>query len=220
MAVSGMFQDRRDGGRALASWLARRAGGTCVVLAVARGGAVTGYEVATRLALPWSVVAVRRLLLPGRPGSTVGAVAEGGVLVTGPGPVGSSPVAAAELAEARRQADAEVARMARRYRGGRPLPDLTGRTAVVVDDGVVTGASARAACSLARARGARRVLLASPVATPDAVAGLFAVADEVVRVAAPFEVRRLARWYASFPPVRDQDVVALLRRGPITARSA
>lgn len=213
-----MFQDRRDGGRALANWLAHRAGGTCVVLAIARGGAVTGHEVAGRLALPWSVVAVRRLVPPGRPGSTIGAVAEGGVLVAGP--VGSSPVAAAELAAVRRQADAEVARMAARYRGDRPLPDLRGRTALVVDDGVVTGMSARAACALARGRGARRVLFASPVVTPDAVAGLFAVADQVVRVTAPFEVRGLARWYASFPPVRDADVVALLRGGPTSARSA
>jgi putative phosphoribosyl transferase len=110
--------------------------------------------------------------------------------------------------------------MAFRYRGGRPLPDLHGGTALVVDDGVVTGTSARAACTLARERGARRVLFASPVATPDAIAGLFAVADEVVRVAAPLEVRDLARWYTSFPPVRDQDLVDLLRHGSKRSRSA
>src|SRR5512142_1621515 len=179
------FQDRTEAGRRLAAELGRFRGGRTVVLGLARGGVPVGREVARALGAPLEPMAVLPLGVPESPDFALGAIAEGGGAYVDPDALLEAGLRDADVEAIAEREGAELARRARLYRAGRPLPDLAGATVLVVDDGVATGATARAAARAARKAGAARVVLAAPVVAAARVADLRADFDEVVAVAYP-----------------------------------
>lgn len=181
-----------------------------MVLGLPRGGVPVAFEVARALGAPLDVIVVRKLGVPYHRELGFGAIGEGGVRVISDDIVRQSRVNAADLAAVEHAEEAELVRRARRFRDERPRVPLDGRTVIVVDDGIATGATAAAACQVVRAMGAGRVVLAVPVAPPDAVAWLRTEADEVVCLSAPRGFRAVGEWYQDFSQTPDEEVVALL----------
>lgn len=206
-----MFRDRRDAGRRLAAALSHLRESRPFVLAVPRGGVVVGREVADFLDAPIEVVVPRKLRAPFNPEFAIGAVAEGGALVIdedagmGIGPAYMEKEIAAQRGE--------VARRIQAYRGGRPLPHMRGHVAIVVDDGIATGATMVAALRAARALEPDRLVAAVPVAPPDGVARLAKEAEEVVCLAAPSLFHAVGQFYEDFRQVEDEEVMSLLAVG-------
>ena len=168
-APNRIFRDRREAGVALGAALLGLTGDEPIVLALPRGGVPVGYEIARALHAPLDVLLVRKVGAPGNPELGMGAVAEGGVRVLDRDTIRALMISAEELDRSVERATAELAGQLQRYRGGRPAIELAGRTAIVVDDGLATGGTASAALRAVRARGARRVVLAVPVGSPQAV---------------------------------------------------
>ncbi len=216
-----MFADRVDAGRQLSRQAMHLRGPDVVVLGLPRGGVPVAFEVARALDAPLDVIVVRKLGVPDQPELGMGAIGEGGVRITNPRVLRAARVSAEELAGVEAREQDTLAQRTRLLRGDRPPVPLEGRTAVIVDDGVATGSTARAACKVARARGARRVIVATPVAAPDAVEGLRGDADEVVCVLTPQWLSAIGAWYGDFTPTSDADVRELLARaGPIDVRGS
>lgn len=204
------FTDRDEAGRQLAQALAHHRGRDVVVLGLPRGGVPVAFEVAMALHAPLDVIVVRKLGLPGHEELAMGAVGEGGVLVTNSDVLAQGRVSASALAAAEAREREEVLRRARRFRGSTPPQPLDGRVVIIVDDGLATGATARAACLVARARGAAEVVLAVPVGAADTVAELGGVADEVVCLSTPEPFWAVGQGYRNFDQVNDWVVVMLL----------
>jgi putative phosphoribosyl transferase len=202
------FGDREDAGRQLAA----RRDQPVVVLGLPRGGVPVAYQVATALQAPLDVIVVRKLGVPFQPELGMGAVGEAGVRILNDDVLGFAGISADQLARVEERERTEVARRASRYRDGRPRIPLGGKIAVVVDDGVATGSTARAACGIARALGAARVVLAVPVAPEDWQDRLGADADELVCVATPEPFYAIGQFYADFSPTTDDEVVRCLAR--------
>lgn len=207
-----IFVDRADAGRRLGARLRPLSGEDPVVLGLPRGGVPVAFEVARELKAPLDVIIVRKLGVPFHRELGFGAIGEGGVRVVHDAIVRMSRAGKEELAEVERGEEEELARQARRFRRGRERVAVGGRTVIVVDDGIATGATARAACRVARAQGAARVVLAVPVAPPDAVEALRQDADEVVCLSNPPEFSAVGQWYEDFSQTSDAEVVELLSR--------
>ena len=212
------FLNRADAGRRLASHLTHLVRQDPLVLAVPRGGVPVAAEVAAELGLPLDVLVVRKLGVPGRPELAMGAVGEEGVRVLDDAVLRAAGVGPRELGEVERRERAEVADRSRRFRGIGAATSLGGRLVVVVDDGIATGSTMRAACAVARARGARQVVVAVPVAAVDALAQVGEEADEVVCLASPEPFVSVSRWYAAFDQVADEDVVLMLAADRVRPR--
>jgi putative phosphoribosyl transferase len=208
-----MFTDRREAGRSLARSLATYRGTDAVVLALPRGGVPVGLEVARRLHLPLDVIVVRKLGVPSQPELAAGAIGESGVRVLNDPVVRMAGLSGPQLARLEAAARTELEDRVQRFRGGRDPVSLSGRTAIIVDDGLATGATAAAACHVARALGAARVVLAVPVATPDGLEKLRHVADSVVCLEAPGWMSAVGQAYRRFEQVEDDEVARLLRVG-------
>jgi len=206
-----MFTDRSDAGQRLAAKLAFLRGRDVVVLGLPRGGVPVAYEVAKELDAPLDVIMVRKLGVPFQPELAMGAVGEGGVRIINDEVVRGTWIAAEDIAIAERRERRHLEQQAERFRAGRPGVDIAGRTAIVVDDGIATGSTARAACAVARRLGAARVILAVPVVAPGSARALRDIYDEVLFVQAPAWFGSVGEWYADFTPVPDADVAALLR---------
>lgn len=204
------FADRRDAGRQLAAVVGALSLGDAVVLGLPRGGVPVAAEVARAIRAPLDVLVVRKLGLPDRPEVAMGAIGEDGAEVVNEDFVGMAGVTSAEFATVERRERAELDARVRRFRGDRGPVPIAGRTALIVDDGIATGATARVACRVARARGASRVVLAVPVASPRAIQSL-PEADEIVCVEAPVGFMSVGMHYLDFRQTRDEDVAALLR---------
>ncbi|NUP53892.1 MAG: phosphoribosyltransferase [Catenulispora sp.] len=204
------FVDRHDAGQRLAPKLRPLRGPDVVVLGLPRGGVPVAAEVARILDAPLDVVMVRKLGVPFQPEVAMGAIGEDGVRVVDDEVRHAAGVTDADLAAIQAGERAELDRRVARYRRGHARADLRGRTALVVDDGLATGSTARAACLVARAQGAARVVLAVPVASPDRIARLADVADEVVYIAAPNDFRAVGQYYRDFAPTTDEEVVQCL----------
>ncbi len=210
------FLDRADAGRRLAGLLTgqpmiERGSGT-VVLGLPRGGIPVAYEIARALAAPLDVILVRKIGLPAQPELAMGAIGEDGVRVVNDDVVQAEHVSDREFAGVEEAERAELGRRADRYRAGHPRLPLTGKTAIVVDDGIATGSTARAACQVARAHGAARVVLAVPVAPQASIDALASSADEVVAAEVPEPFLAIGQWYQDFAQTADAEVVELLRQ--------
>ncbi|WP_063058507.1 phosphoribosyltransferase family protein [Nocardia sienata] len=205
------FEDRRDAGRQLAARLAYLRDEDAVVVGLPNGGVPVAYEVARELNAPMDVIVVRKLGVPYQPELAFGALGEGGIRVVDAAVLASTRLDRAETESVERRERRELVQRADRLRQARPQVSLSGRTIVVVDDGIATGATARAACQVAWAHGAQRVVLAVPVAPRNTAALLRDVADEVVCLQVPTLLGAVGGWYRRFDHVTDSEVERLLR---------
>ena len=205
------FADRADAGWRLAERLEGYRGPDVVVLGLPRGGVPVAYQVACALDAPLDVVVVRKLGVPFQPEVAMGAIGEDGICVLDRETMSRAHVTDDEVVEVERREQAVLARRLARYRRGRDRVDLRGRTAIVVDDGVATGSTARVACRIARALGASRVVLAVPVGPPGTLHHV-PEADAVVAVLEPPDFRAVGYHYEDFTPTSDDEVVVLLDR--------
>lgn len=216
-----LFRDRRDAGQQLAARLGHLRGEHPIVVGLPRGGVPVAFEVALALDAPLDVIVVRKLGVPFQPEFGMGAIGEDSVRVLNDDVVRLAGVRPNEIAAVEAREQAEVQRRAGLYRGGRPMIPLAGRTVIVVDDGIATGGTARAALEVARAHGARRVVLAVPVAPPESLAVMRTVADEVVTIETPIPFFAVGQWYANFNQTPDDEVIRLLKAAtPTPAMSA
>jgi predicted phosphoribosyltransferase len=202
------FADRSDAGRQLAARLAGRYEDP-VILGLPRGGVAVAYEVARALDAPLDVIVARKLGAPQQPELAIGAIAPGASVLRHD-IIDALGISAAEIARITERERARAADLERRFRGGRTPVEIGGRTAIVVDDGLATGATATAAVRAVRARGPARVVLAVPVAAPESARYLEREADEVVALAQPAGFRAVGLHYASFPQLTDEEVEAML----------
>lgn len=204
-----MFANRIDAGRQLADRLMQLRGEDVVVLGLPRGGVPVAAEVAKALQAPLDVIVVRKLGLPFQPELAMGALGEDGVRVLDESMVKRAKVSAEELRTVEGRERARLDDRVRRLRRGRDRVDLSGRTVVIVDDGIATGSTARAACAVARRLGAGRIVLAAPVA-PRRVAASVPEADEVVALSTPVDFAAVGLHYRDFSPSTDEEVVVAL----------
>lgn len=204
------FTDRAEAGRLLAEQLVPLALTEPLVLALPRGGVPVGREIARRLDAPLDVVVTRKIGCPGQPELGVGAIAEGGEPVFDADLLGRLGLTESDLAETVRRERTELDRRVAAYRGDRPLVSVKDRDVVVVDDGLATGGTARAALAAVRAGAPRRLILAVPVGAAETVKALADDADDVVVLAAPWTFRAVGQWYVHFDQLSDHDVQELL----------
>jgi putative phosphoribosyl transferase len=207
-----VFADREDAGRRLAGALGHLRGEPAVVLGLPRGGVLVAFEVARALGAPLDVIVVRKLGMPRQPELAMGAVGEGGIQVINRDVVRRAGISEENLAAVVARERSAVAARAARYRARWPRQPLDGKVAVVVDDGIATGATARAACQVARAHGAGRVVLAVPVAPPGWRARMGGDADELACLSTPPALSAIGQFYESFPQVSDDEVITCLRQ--------
>ena len=206
------FEDREDAGRRLAERLVRYRDERPVVFALPRGGVPVGYEISRSLRAPLDVFVARKLGAPGQPEFGIGAVAPGGVRVLNGNVVERLGIPADYLEAVTRKETAEVERRLRHFRGGRPEPEVRGRIVILVDDGLATGVTARAAVEALRRLGPRRLILAAPVCAAQTVELLGPEVDELVCLAAPADLGAIGFWYRNFEQTSDEEVIELLER--------
>ncbi len=204
------YLDRVDAGWRLGERLRYLQGQDVVVLGLPRGGVPVAAGVAHALRAPLDVIIVRKLGAPHQPEFAMGALGEGGVRIINDEVVAMAGVSPAELAAIEARERAELERRARRFRAGRPPVPIAGRTVVVIDDGIATGSTARAACRVARAHGAARIILAVPVGHSEAINSLRRDADEVICLTEPRSLLAIGEWYEDFSQTSDEEVINLL----------
>lgn len=205
------FRDRREAGRMLADRLSTLSGmQQLMVLGLPRGGIPVAAEVAEGLHAPLDAICVRKLGVPGHEELAMGAIASGGVRVQDDAALSMYGVPSTVVDRVAEDEAFELARRERCYRDGRPAPDLTGRIVILVDDGLATGATMRAAVRAARQQHPARVIVAIPVAPKDAVALLKQEADQVVVLTTPEPFFAVGTWYDAFEQTSDAEVKELL----------
>ena len=205
------FRNRRDAGRRLAAELRTYANRSdVIVLALPRGGVPVGYEVATALGVPLDVFVVRKLGLPWHEELAMGALASGGVRILDDDLIRVARVSTQDIERVTATEQVELERRERRYRGDRPFPDLTGKTVLLVDDGLATGSTMRAAVAALRQEVARRIVVAVPVAAPATCDAFRDIADDIVCAETPEPFRAVGLWYDDFSQTTDEEVHELL----------
>jgi len=214
------FTDRRHAGRVLASRLTKYAGrDDVIVLALPRGGVPVAYEVASALNAPMDVFLVRKLGTPGHRELAMGAIASGGVRVVNEDVVRWYGISEAAIDRIAREEQEELERRERAYRDDRPAPDLTNRIVVLIDDGLATGSTMRAAVQAVRARCPARVVIAVPVGAPQTCAELAVSADEVICARMPEPFSAVGQWYLNFEQTDDAEVRELLQKSGATPQA-
>jgi len=214
------FIDRPDAGRALASRLAKYADrDDVVVLALPRGGVPVAYEVASALGAPMDVFLVRKLGTPGHRELAMGAIASGGIRVLNDDVVRWYGIPDAAIESVAREEEQELLRRERAYRQDRPAPDLARRTVIMIDDGLATGSTMRAAAQAVRARHPSRVVIAVPVGAKQTCAELASVADEVICARMPEPFSAVGQWYMNFDQTDDDEVRDLLQKSTRTPQA-
>jgi putative phosphoribosyl transferase len=211
--MSMRFRDRAEAGRLLADRLEEYAGrDDVIVLALPRGGVPVGAELARRLGAPLDLFLVRKLGVPGREELAMGAIASGGVRVLNDDVVAELGITEEDIARTALVEGRELERREQRYRNGRPVADLRGRTVILVDDGLATGATMRAAALAVRGQGPERVVVAVPVAAEPTCDEFPAEVDEVVCALTPEPFLSVGSWYEDFSQTTDEEVRELLAR--------
>lgn len=206
------FNDRRDAGQQLARALGHLAGEKdLLVLGLPRGGVPVAYEVARALDAELDIMLVRKLGTPGQPELAMGAIASGGIQVINPRIVQALGIPEQRIQEVAEEEYAELKRREEAYRGERPPPDIEDHTVVLVDDGLATGASMKAAVEAVRTLAPKRIVVAVPVAPPDTVRELEQMVDEVVVLMAPPQFAAVGQWYLDFGQTSDEEVRELLQ---------
>jgi predicted phosphoribosyltransferase len=209
--MSMIFRDRHDAGVQLAAQLSRYAGNPkVVVLGLPRGGVPVAYEVARILHAPLDVFVVRKLGVPGHRELAMGAIATGGIRVLNPEVVAALRIGEPMIAAVAAQEQKEMERQQHVYRGEVPFPDLAGRVVIVVDDGLATGSTMRAAVKALRQLQPARIVVAAPVAAEETCRSLAREADEVVCVNTPESFQAVSVWYQEFSQTSDEEVRSLL----------
>ncbi len=206
-----IFRDRVDAGRRLAEHLEKYRGEPGLVLALPRGGVVVGAEVAAALNFPLDVIVVRKVGAPGNPEFGIGAVAETGDYEISEEVVRELWIPRSYVERAVQAELEEVRRRVRLYREGRPLPPVEGRTVILVDDGVATGHTIRVGAIAVRRLNPKLVVIAVPVAPPEAIPRLQAVADDVICLATPEPFLAVGRFYQRFEQIPDSQVIEILK---------
>src|SRR5256885_13210515 len=211
--MEGVFPDRAEAGRVLGLKLSHYAGrDDVIVLGLPRGGVPVAYEVAQALRVPLDVFIVRKLGVPGFEELAVGAIASGGVRVLNEEVANALPNRDEIIEAVTQRETAELERREREYRDGRPAPEILGRTVILIDDGLATGATMRAAVKALQQRGAARIVVAVPVGPPDTCKEFEDEADEVVCASAPEFFQAVGQYYEDFSQTSDDEVRNLLAR--------
>jgi putative phosphoribosyl transferase len=214
------FRDRHDAGRRLATELRAYANRPDVlVLALPRGGVPVGFEVATALNVQLDVFVVRKLGLPWHEELAIGAIASGGVRVLDRDLIRLARVSEADVERVTAAEQTELARRERQYRGARPFPDLHEKTVILVDDGLATGSTMRAAVQALREEGPARIVVAVPVASPETCDAFRDIADDIICAETPEPFRAVGLWYDDFSQTTDEDVHDLLDRARWSAHA-
>ena len=205
------FRDRREAGSVLAGLLEKYRGrDDAIVLALPRGGVPVAYEVARRLQAPLDVFVVRKLGVPGQEELAMGAIASGGVRFLNQDVMRHVGISPGIIEGVARREIEEIARRERQYRGNRPYPDLGGRVVILVDDGLATGSTMRAAVSALRQRSPKKIVVAVPVAATATCAEFESIADEIVCARTPEAFHAVSSWYDDFRQTDDEEVSELL----------
>jgi putative phosphoribosyl transferase len=207
------FRDREEAGARLAERLARFRDREPIVLALPRGGVPVAAPIAAALTAPLEVFIARKVGAPHQPELGIGAVAEGGVRWRSESALSMLGISDDEFARLAEREEDELRLRVERYRGARPFPQITGRTAILVDDGLATGGTARAALQALRRAGPAQLILAVPVGPPATLQWLESEADDVVCLLAPRQFAAVGYWYRDFHPVSDTEVLDLLGSG-------
>jgi len=211
-----LFANRVDAGRLLAAELQHLNGESVMVLGLPRGGVPVALEVARALGAPLDVIVVRKLGVPSQPELAMGAIGEGGARVINVEIMRLAQISSQQLGEVEDRERIELDRRTTRFRGSRPRLSLVGRTALIVDDGIATGSTARAACQVARAQGATRVVFAVPVAPRDWTDRLGDDANELVCLETPRSFHAVGEFYDDFTATTDGEVIDCLERGALS----
>lgn len=207
----GLFKDRREAGRVLAQKLSAYSGRSdVIVLALPRGGVPVGYEVASALSAPLDIYLVRKLGLPGHAELAIGAIASGDVRVLNEDIIEALHIPRAVVDAVAKRELKELERRARLYRGDRPAPELEGRTVILVDDGLATGASMRAAVAGLRALSPSQIVAAVPTAAVATCEAFAPEVDEIVCAMTPEPFGGVGRWYEDFSQTTDEEVQMFL----------
>jgi len=210
---SDAFEDRREAGIELAARLSKYRGRhDVIVLALPRGGVPVAFEIAEALDAPLEIFVVRKLGMPGHPEFAIGAIASGGVRVLNEETVQWYAIPASAIEAVASRELVELQRREREYRQGRPLADLRNRVAILVDDGLATGATMRAAVQAVRALGPSSVVVAVPVGAPETCQEFADITDETVCARTPEPFNAVGLWYRNFSQTTDEEVRELLRR--------
>lgn len=211
--MEGAFPNRSEAGRVLGTKLSKYAGrDDVIVLGLPRGGVPVAYEVAGALGVPLDVFIVRKLGVPGFEELAVGAIASGGVRVLNDDVVRALPNASEIIEAVTQRETAELERRETRYRDGRPAPEIRGRIVILIDDGLATGATMRAAVKALRERGAAKIVVAVPVGPPETCREFEDEADEVVCASAPEFFQAVGQYYEDFSQTSDEEVRDLLAK--------
>ncbi|MPZ87329.1 MAG: phosphoribosyltransferase [Nitriliruptorales bacterium] len=214
------FQDRHDAGTRLALRLRGEHLTDPIVLALPRGGVPVAFEVAKGLNAPLDVTVTRKIGAPSRPELAVGAIAEGGEPELDRDMLNALRLTPRELAPTIALERAELERRMKHYRGDRQAPEIQGRTVLLIDDGLATGSTARAAVRSLRRRGPRRLVLAVPVCPPETARRLQEEADDVISLLTPPDFRAVGVWYVDFGQTSDAQVMTLLEQARRDARAS
>jgi putative phosphoribosyl transferase len=211
--MAARYRNRTDAGRRLAAQLREYADRPdAMVLALPRGGVPVAYEVARALHLPLDVFIVRKLGLPSHPELAMGAIASGGIRVIDQAALRRFGVTDEQLAAVAAAEERELERRERQYRGGLPSPDVTGKTLILIDDGLATGATMAAAAAALKAQHPAKLVVAVPVAAPETCDAFREIVDDIVCGATPEPFYAVGLWYEDFSQTSDDEVHDLLAR--------